>query len=299
MSWRSLVIANKASLSIRKEQLIILTDTEYTIPLEDISVIVIENRFTSINTYVLSKFAEYKILLFICDEKHLPQGIFLPFLQHSRVTKIINAQLKLTKPIRNRIWQKLVKRKILNQSMVLSYTKLSNDEKLKQISTQVQSADKTMMESLAARIYFDTLFPEISRRDLNGINDALNYGYAILRGAIARALVSYGLLPTLGVGHLNELNNMNLCDDIIEVFRPVVDLYVCQNLTIEDLLSSKIRADLVNLLNVNMMFENQQVSVINAINLTVEGYQKICLTKDHNEMSLPFLLELELHDYER
>lgn len=299
MSWRSLFIGNKVELTIQREQLRIKSAEEVNVPLEDISVIVIENLQAQISTYTLSKFAEYNILVFICDEKHMPNGIYLPFFQHSRVTKVAMAQMKLSKPNQNRVWQRIVEKKILNQAEALNLSGLLGADKLKRYASQVQSADKSRKEGAAAREYFKIAFPEISRKDDHVINSALNYGYAILRGAIARSIAAYGLLPMIGVGHISELNNFNLADDLIEMFRPIVDLYTIKNIDPEmESLSREKRGELVNLLNHDMELENQHLSVLNAIERVVESYQKVCLIGDFSALVCPALIPLKEHEYE-
>lgn len=300
MSWRSLVISSKAQLSIENEQLCISTYEKYKIPVEDISVVVLESLQTNISTYTLSKFAERNILVFICDERHIPQGIYLPFAQHSRVTKIINAQWAMTKPCKNRIWQKIVKRKIENQSFVLKHLGFEKAKKLLRYASQVQSGDKTKREGIAAREYFSELFPNSSRKEDNLVNGALNYGYAIVRGAIARSIVSYGLLPIIGVGHCSELNAFNLADDLIEVFRPLVDLFVYQHVSglEEEHLNKELRGHLVNILNYDIEMEGLKVSVLNAIDRVVETYQKGCLINSHEELCLPLVIDLQVHEYD-
>lgn len=300
MSWRSLVIASKVQLSIEKEQLCISSHDCIRIPVEDISVIVLESLQSQISTYTLSKLAERNVLIFICDEKHMPQGVFLPFIQHSRITKMINAQWNMSKPIKNRIWQKLIERKIWNQGRVLEIVGFEEAKTLMQYSNKVQSGDKSRREGLAAREYFKVLFPEMSRREDTLQNAGLNYGYAILRGAISRSLVSYGLLPTIGVGHFSELNAFNLADDLIEVFRPLVDLFVYTHLkeSEEEELSKEVRGHLVNLLNYQIEMESMKISVLNAIERVVETYQKVCLSNDYSDLVLPKIIDLQVHDYE-
>lgn len=300
MSWRSLVISSKVQLSIEKDQLCISSYDSIKIPVEDISVIVLESLQSMITTYTLSKLAERNVLVFICDEKHLPQGVFLPFIQHSRITKIISAQWSMSKPTKNRVWQKIIERKIWNQGRVLEIIGFDEAKTLMLYSNKVQSGDKSRREGIAAREYFRVLFPDMSRREDTLQNAGLNYGYAILRGAISRSLVSYGLLPTIGVGHYSELNAFNLADDIIEVFRPLVDLFVYTHLygSKDEELSKELRGHLVNLLNYQIEMESMKISVLNAIDRVVETYQKVCLTGNYTDLILPKIIELQVHDYE-
>ena len=228
MGWRVIYISNPAYLSLKNTNFLINQkelSEKISIDLEDISVIVIESRQVTVTTSLLSSIAKMKIALFICDEYHHPNGLFLPFSQHSRFSKISHIQKNISKPLKNKLWQKIIQTKVLNQAKALKVARKEGYKKLKVLSQKVQSNDKTYIESYAASEYFNYMFEDINRRNsMDGRNEALNYGYAIIRGAISRTISAYGFIPAFGIQHSNELNSFNLSDDLIETFRVCVDI---------------------------------------------------------------------------
>ena len=168
------------------------------------------------------------------------------------------------------------------------------------LSEKVNSGDTDNKEAIAAKGYFTTLFGKsFSRNDEENIyNITLNYGYAIIRGAISRSIVSYGYMPSIGIHHRSELNNFNLADDFIEPFRPVVDLWVKNNINEETLFEKKIRGELINLLNVDVKIQGKLQSVSNAINIMVGSYTTAINQKNYKKLELPEILPLEIHCYE-
>ena len=228
MSWRSVMITQPTKLSVQNRQLKITQDEEWNIPLEDISSIVFETPQISISAKAMSMIADNKIVLYSCDDKHLPNGVFIPFASHSRSLKVIKNQLKMTEAFKKRCWQKIIVQKILNQAEVLRLSDKIKDYKyLENLSQKVNSGDTENKEAIAAKEYFNSLFGNKFNRNYDDIfNASLNYGYSIIRGAIARTIVSYGYIPSIGIHHKSELNSYNLVDDFIEPFRPIVDLWV-------------------------------------------------------------------------
>ena len=229
MTWRSLLIQNGGKLSLQRRQLLIQQNGEsHTVPLEDIAVIIIENRETLITAPLLSALAEHGTTLLTCDEQFLPCGQWLPYAQYHRQLKILKLQLNISEPLKKQLWQHIVRQKILNQAFVADET--GNDlagKRLRSLAVEVRSGDTGNREAQAAALYFQALFGEkFTRNDNNAVNAALNYTYAVLRAAVARALTLYGWLPALGLFHRSELNPFNLADDFIEPLRPLADLVV-------------------------------------------------------------------------
>ena len=172
-------------------------------------------------------------------------------------------------------------------------------EYLENISKKVNSGDTNNKEALAAKGYFSTLFGNGFNRNYDNIyNASLNYGYSIIRGAIARAIVSYGYIPSVGIHHKSELNNYNLVDDFIEPFRPIVDLWVKINVTDDTEFDKFLRAELVNLLNVDVKIQGKLQSVNNAINIIIASYTTAINQKDYEKLELPELLPIKVHSYE-
>ena len=300
MSWRSVIITQPTKLSIQNRQLKITQDEEWSIPIEDISSIVLETPQISISSKVISLLADSKIVMYSCDDKHIPNGVFMPFAPHSRQLRTLNKQISLTESFNKRCWQKIVVQKILNQAKVLKMN--SKDlmcEHLEKLSLKVNSGDTTNKEAIAAKAYFSALFGKNFSRNYDNIfNTTLNYGYAIIRGAIARTIVSYGYMPSIGIHHKSELNNYNLADDFIEPFRPIVDLWVKQNIYEETEFDKYIRADLVNLLNVDVKIQGKLQSVNNAINVMIASYTTAINQKKYDKLELPEIIPLQNHNYE-
>jgi len=300
MAYRNLLIESCASLCCENEQLIITTDGKYSVPMEDINSIVLENNQSTITVATLSKLSQYGTSVFICDEKHLPCAVLTSFVQHSRNLGVVRLQEALTLPLQKRLWQQVIQAKINNQAECLL---LSGKEKeascLRELSKTVTSGDTKNVEAFAANYYFKNLFGKGFSRgdDVDGRNGALNYGYAIFRGQIARLLTSYGFLPMRGIHHHNEQNAFNLADDFIEPFRPVVDLYVAHNVGYEDLLTPVTKRNLYNLLNVDVKSGGQRHSIAYAAERLVQSFVRCC-QKVTKELMLPELVALKQHVYE-
>lgn len=192
--------------------------------------LLLESRQVRLSAAALSLLAEQGCTVFLCDEKHMPSCVLTPFMGHSRQLGVLRQQLALTEPRKKRLWQQLVVRKIGNQSRCLSYAGREEEAAvLARMADGVGSGDSGNLEATAAAYYFPRLFGTgFTRSGEDGRNAALNYGYAILRGCVARTLTVYGLLPCMGLHHRSELNPFNLADDFIEPFRPLVDSYVAE-----------------------------------------------------------------------
>lgn len=300
MSWRSVVITQPTKLSVKNRQLKITQEEEWSIPMEDISSVVLETPQISISSKVISLMADNKIVMYSCDDKHLPNGVFIPFACHSRELKTMQKQLACTESFNKRCWQKIIRTKILNQAKVLELCeKPLMSEHLEKLAQKVNSGDTENRESIAAKAYFTSLFGKKFSREYDDIyNAALNYGYSIIRGAIARTIVSYGYIPSKGIHHKSELNNYNLADDFIEPFRPVVDLWVKTNIKNETEFDKNIRAELVNLLNVDVRIQGKLQSVNNAINVMIASYTTAINQNDYKKLELPEILPIKIHSYE-
>lgn len=269
-----------------------------TYPLEDLNSVLFDNNRGVISFNTLSKLTSFNIITYFCDEKHLPVAYLLPFNSYFKELNVYKKQVDIKKPVLKNIWRNIVKQKIKNQAECLRLLKIDNN--LNTYIDMVQSGDSTNIEGVVANKYFKLLFDyDFNRRDeSNFVNGALNYGYAIIRGAISRTIVAHGLQPFLGIHHINQLNNFNLVDDIIEPFRPVVDLYVRQNLAKFDCeLGHTGKLELLNLLNYDVKINNQVQSLNYAIEIMVESYIK-CLNNQDSNLSMPDILQLKVHEYE-
>lgn len=299
MAFRNIYIQNDVHLKIKNEQVLVQKEEEkYTIPLEDINSICIESQRTNISTYALKKFIEHDIIVYICDEKHLPTGILIGTNNYSRQLKNIRLQFEVSKPLNKRMWQDIVNVKIINQSETLRILKKENYNKLVEMTKGITSGDSTNVEAKAAAFYFRELFGKTFNRKIDCIENAcLNYGYAIIRGMIARTLIMYGFEPALGIFHHNQLNNFNLADDFIECFRPLVDLYVLMNCDFNNkYLLTKEKQKIFNVINCLVLIDGKKFNIQGAIEYMVKSYST-SVNKKENLIKLPYLIELEEYRY--
>lgn len=206
------------------------------IALSDIWVIIIDNPQVTMTSALISGINDAGIGVLYCGPDHMPNGLALPLGAHSRHAEIVEHQLAISKPLRNQIWKRLVTKKIENQAkaLALCFGDSAEVKKIRGYAQEVQSNDKTNRESIAASEYFKALLPYGTR--WNGPMTApLNYGYAILRSGIAQCAVSHGWLVSRGIHHHSAENAFNLVDDLIEPFRPIVDLKVVSDNILEPL----------------------------------------------------------------
>lgn len=299
MGWRSVMISRPSRL--RREHFSLAIDQEKTafVPFEDIAVIVLNHREIVLTHPVLSACAEYGIGLYATGDNHQPNGVFLPFLPHSRTTRMMRRQLDVARPLAKQAWANVVRRKIENQAASLRLAGRDGVDRMESYARRVRSGDTDNLEGQAAAFYFVQMFgPGFHRAQERWANAALDYGYAVLRGAIARGLVAHGLHPTLGIFHDSEQNAFNLADDLIEPFRPLVDLHVFKHpaATEGDLLPAD-KAGLVALLNVDIGMPQGRMSVLSAIEYAVESLARLFEEGD-SALELPSLIGLHAHRLE-
>jgi CRISP-associated protein Cas1 len=301
MVWRSVIISQPAKLKREHFSLVVEQDQSARVPFEDIAVIVLNNREITLTHPVLSACAEYGIGLFATGDNHQPSGVFLPFQSHSRATRMLRLQLDLDKPAGKRAWATIVQAKINNQAICMKMLNAGDHERLESLSRRVRSGDTGNMEAQAAAYYFPQVMGRSFHRSQEGwANAALDYGYAVMRGACARALVAHGMLPTLGIFHSSEQNAFNLADDLIEPFRPVVDLHVATNLKTDNSvdLSPADKVALVGLLNVDMAMPRGVMSVLASVEQAAESLARLYDGGSEQILEMPRLIGLNQHRYE-
>lgn len=301
MVWRSVIISHPAKLKREHFSLVVEQEQSARVPFEDIAVIVLNNREITLTHPVLSACAEYGIGLFATGDNHQPSGVFLPFQSHSRATRMLRLQLDLDKPAGKRAWATIVQAKINNQAICMKMLNAGDHERLESLSRRVRSGDTGNMEAQAAAYYFPQVMGRSFHRSQEGwANAALDYGYAVMRGACARALVAHGMLPTLGIFHSSEQNAFNLADDLIEPFRPVVDLHVATNLKTDNSvdLSPADKVALVGLLNVDMAMPRGVMSVLASVEQAAESLARLYDGGSEQILEMPRLIGLNQHRYE-
>lgn len=247
MIKRTLCFSNPAYLSLKNEQLVIKlpqveknddlpesfkADAVKTIPIEDIGVVVLDNKQITITQGLMEALLGNNCAVITCDKSHLPVGLLLPLCGNTTQNERFRQQLDASLPLKKQLWQQTVQAKISNQASVLKRCRDAEIGNVLKWQNDVRSGDPDNLEGRAAAYYWKNMFLEVDGfiRDREGVppNNLLNYGYAILRAVVARSLVSSGLLPTLGIHHHNRYNAYCLADDIMEPYRPYVDeLVVC------------------------------------------------------------------------
>lgn len=299
MGWRSVMISRPTKL--RREHFSLAIEQEKTayVPFEDIAIIVLNHREIQLTHPVLSACADYGIGLYATGDNHQPNGVFLPFLAHSRTTRLMRKQMDIPRPLAKQGWANIVRRKIENQTAVLRFCAKNGVDRMDSYSRRVRSGDQENLEGQAAAFYFTQLFGQgFYRAEERWANAALDYGYAVLRGAIARGLVAHGMHPPIGLFHASEQNAFNLADDLIEPFRPLVDLHVAKHPAMtEGDLSSQDKAALVALLNVDVGMPQGKMSALSAIEYAVESLARLFEQGD-SELELPTLIGLQAHRLE-
>lgn len=258
MIKKTLCFSNPIYLSLRNAQLVlhlpevesnktlpeaIKKEAERTIPIEDIGVVILDNRRITITSGAMEALLENNCAVITCNQKSMPVGLLLPLCGNTTQNERFRSQLEASLPLRKQLWQQTIKQKILNQEHVLRINTAQETNCMRVWSNDVRSGDPDNLEARAAAYYWKNVFTTYPNfvRDREGTppNNLLNYGYAILRAIIARALVGSGLLPTLGIHHHNRYNAYCLADDIMEPYRPYVDQLVLDiiqcNLEISDI----------------------------------------------------------------
>jgi len=216
-----------AHLTVRLGQLVLKNGDRIlgSVPCEDVGMVVVDNPGATYSHAALATLARCDAVLVVCGQDHLPAAVLLPLADHSQITWRIADQVAVSRPRRKRLWKQLVQAKIRAQAANVP-TDWPAHAKLLDLARQVRSGDPANIEAQAARVYWDNWLPEVAfHRDPNqaGLNALLNYGYAVLRAAVARALIAAGLLPSLALFHSNRSNAFGLADDLMEPLRPFVD----------------------------------------------------------------------------
>lgn len=296
MIKKTLYFGNPAYLSLRKEQLVIkfpevesndsLPETfkrqsEVTKPIEDIGVVVLDNKRITLTTGVLEALLENSCAVITCNSQSMPTGLLLPLYGNTTQNERFRKQLDASLPLMKQLWQQTIKAKINNQASVLSQYARAEVKCMRIWADSVKSGDTDNLEARAAAYYWKNLFPQINGfvRDRNGLppNNMLNYGYAILRAVVARSLVISGLLPTLGIHHHNRYNAYCLADDIMEPYRPYVDELVW-NLTAEygevQELTKELKARLLSIPTLDVFINGKRSPLMIAVGQTTASLYK-------------------------
>lgn len=224
---RTIVLSRGMHVALRMSQLVLRVDsTEHQVPIEDLGVVIVEHGQTTVTAAAMRELARHGVVVMFCDETHHPISLQLPIVGHSEFTQRARQQLESSVPLKKQLWKQVVVAKLGNQAQLLqSRGHVDASRKLMRWAREVKSGDAENREAIAAQHYWRHLFSSDYRRQREGgaPNPQLNYGYAVLRAAVARAVVASGLLGVVGLHHRNKYNPFCLADDLMEPFRPFVD----------------------------------------------------------------------------
>ncbi|MDE6861158.1 MAG: type II CRISPR-associated endonuclease Cas1, partial [Alistipes sp.] len=228
MSKRALFFSTPFCLSLRNGQMIINTrempDMQQSVPIEDLGFVVLEHQQTSVTLPLLNALSDNNVAVIFCGDNRMPNAMLMNLDSNTTQGECYRAQIEASEPLKKGLWRQIVEAKIRNQAALLN--KLGKDgDKLKPYYMNVKSGDADNREGIAAKIYWSELFGSdfIRCREGSAPNNMLNYGYTILRAAVARALMGSGLFPAFGIFHRNRYNAFPLADDMMEPYRPYVD----------------------------------------------------------------------------
>lgn len=269
-------------------------ETVRTIPIEDIGIVILDHKQITLTQGLIESLLDNNCALITCSSNHLPVGLMLPLYSNTIQNERFRYQIDASLPLRKQLWQQTIQAKIVNQAAVLKYATGSVHNNMQIWATDVRSGDSANMEARAAAYYWKTLFQDIDGfvrgRDEDEPNNLLNYGYAIVRAIIARALVSSGLLPTLGIHHHNRYNAYCLADDIMEPYRPYVDK------TVFDIcrrggslkLTTNLKRELLSIPTMDVCINDKRSPLMVAATTTTASLVK-CFTGEMRRISYPLM----------
>jgi CRISPR-associated protein Cas1 len=306
MIKKTLYFGNPAYLSLRNEQLVIKLpevekndslpesfkrQSEITKPIEDIGVMVLDNRQITVTQGVLEKLLENDCAVITCDSRSLPVGLMLPLYGNTTQNERFRDQLDASVPLKKQLWQQTIQYKIRNQAVVLNQYRGEEVKNMLAWANEVRSGDPDNLEARAATYYWKTLFSTdfIRGREEAPPNNLLNYGYAILRAIVARGLVVSGMLPTLGIHHHNRYNAYCLADDIMEPYRPYVDELVVKIVdsgTDCSKLNKELKIKLLDIPTIEVTINEQHSPLMIAVGQTTASLYK-CFKGEIRRISYP------------
>lgn len=294
MGFINVFIGSDCYIKVNKNQLSV-KDGAGTFPIEDINCVMIDNLRTTLSVYSINKLIESGAVIILCDEKHLPSNVILPYQGYYKRLSVLELQNGISRPRKKRLWRQIIKGKLEGQADCLRFFKKEEGaEKLSKLSMEVLSNDSENKEAEGARVYFTSLFGDGFTRGEDGdINASLNYTYAIVRSLIARELCARGFECAYGIFHRGPYNAFNLADDVIEPFRPICDCFAVHLLREVGFEKRK----LFNIVNLQVMSGGQAHSLSNAVKRMCESllaYYK----EERDDVLLPRLIGVSPHSYE-
>lgn len=308
MVKRTLYFSNPAYLSLRNGQLLLRLpevergnvpeqfkrEAERTFPIEDLGLVILDHKQIVVTHGVLESLLENNCAVVTCDSTHMPVGLLLPLVGNTIQSERFREQISCSKPLQKQLWQQTVQAKISNQAACLNRVEPNVEARCMRVwSADVRSGDPDNLEARAAAYYWRNFFPEfpefVRSRDGEYPNLLLNYGYAILRAIVARSLVGTGLLPTLGIHHHNRYNAYCLADDIMEPYRPYVDMLVKQIVRERGVvvdLDRELKGRLLSLPTLDVTIARHTSPLAVAVDTTCKSLQK-CFAGEARQLVYP------------
>lgn len=294
MLKRALFFTTPYCLNLKDNQMIIHTkeapDIKKSIPIEDLGYVILDHQQTSISLPLLNALSDNNVAVVLCGENRMPNAMLMNLDANTTQGESFRAQIEANEPLKKGLWKQVVEAKIRNQAALLN--KLGKDgDKLKPYYMNVKSGDTDNREGIAAKIYWNELFDGkfIRSREGKAPNNLLNYGYTILRAAVARALMGSGLFPQFGIFHRNRYNAFPLADDIMEGYRPYVDelVYSLYHQGIETL-TKEVKGQLIHLLFMDTRFSKTQRPLDVGLSITSASLAK-CFMGIEKKINYPKL----------
>lgn len=295
MLKKTLVFHNACHLNTKYHQLVITnkqTGEQNQRPIEDLGYVVLDHPQITFTQSVIQQLAANNAAVIFCDEKHHPASMLFHLDSHQTQTEHFRAQVEASEPLKKQLWKQTVKAKIRNQAAMLDFAE-QDGEALRYMARQVKSGDTNNQEARASRFYWPMLFGGnfLRKRFGNPPNNLLNYGYAVLRAAVARALTGSGLLPTLGIHHRNKYNAYCLADDVMEPYRPYVDQLVWELNEAgqaEEKLSTDLKGQLLEILSCDIIINRKKRPLMVGLSETTASLAR-CFKGEVKKIKYPVL----------
>ena len=297
--WKTVLVGSDAVLTVETGWLCVSRPDKLTrIPIGDVYSVVIDDPRCRISAASMNALTQNGAHIILCDEKHLPATLVLPLARHYRGDAVLKEQIALPENVRDELWAAVVRAKIRNQITALKLCGVPAErwEDIHRYADGVLPGDKRNAEATVARKYFRALFGSVFRRtDEDVTNAALNYGYAIMRSAMAKSLTAYGLNCALGIHHIGEGNAFHLADDLMEPLRPLVDYWTDSHIDeLFDTLTASNRRNLIDLVNRTVLFDGKRMRVRYAIDLYASSFAGAIREQKAERMKFPELLSLDI-----
>ncbi len=290
MGWRVIYIEECEKISLYLDNLKVNRENgDLLIPISDIHTLIIDNYKMIFTVQLVIKLVKNNVNIVFNDLEHKPCSNVIPFSGNYNASQVLKKQIQWSEDSKSYAHKLIIQAKIYNQAEILKQNNKSVDviNKLHRFMDEVEMSDTGNREGLAAKMYFRELFGHsFIRFNDDPINAGLDYGYSILRSQISTIIVSKGYHPSLGIFHRGPQNAFNLADDIIEVFRPIVDNYVYNNIDILEIFSKKHRIDLIKLTTKKVIYDGKKQTILNAMTLYIEAVIN-CIEFDSKQFRFP------------